>query len=275
MLSLLGLPAAAQGLRTLHVQALTMRTDRAVVAVGEDFHLTIHVRVAERVAELDDLVIPDVGTMHVLGDERHVTHDSAGTDVDEVLTLEPAEPGLVAIAGATLDAVDARTGKPTRFTADPVRIRVGPVTGGPPWERVIAGLVLAVALVIMGVLALVRIARSRRSQPSAPAQAAVVVPSPAVAPSPRDSVRAALHAYRAQPSRITLHALRAELYRASGAAPGATLLDALRTVHDERLIAALREADTAAFAPPPAFKNGAQAHEDGAALTTAVEAWLR
>ncbi len=253
-----------------------MRADRRQVAVGEDFHLTIHARVAQRIDALDDLVIPDVGTMHVLGDERHVTHGPAGTDVDEVLTLEPAEPGLVTIAGATLDAIDDRTGKPTRFTADTVRIQIGPpASTGLPWERIIAGVILGGAVVAMGALALTRLARPRRSAEIAPSVPAVVVAAPvAVALSPRDDVRVALRAYRAQPSRGTVDTLRAALYRASGVAGGATLADALRSVRDERLRTALRAADAAAFGPPATGESRAQPDGIETALSTAVESWL-
>ena len=89
------------------------------------FHLAIHVRVRENVAALDELVVPDVGTMQLEGDERHVTSSPAGTDVVETLTLEPTAPGTFTFKRAYLDAIDARTRKPSRFSANPVRVVVG------------------------------------------------------------------------------------------------------------------------------------------------------
>src|SRR6202011_5562540 len=123
--ALLTVPASAASLRTLHVEALSMRADRSHVAVGEVFHLAIHIRVRENVAALDELVVPDVGTMKLEGDERNVTSSPAGTDVVETLTLEPTVAGAFTLKGAYLDAIDARTHKPSRFSANPVRIVVG------------------------------------------------------------------------------------------------------------------------------------------------------
>ena len=54
-----------------------MHADFTHVKVGQVFHLAIHARVRENVAALDELVIPDVGTMQLEGDERNVT-SSAG-----------------------------------------------------------------------------------------------------------------------------------------------------------------------------------------------------
>ena len=76
----------AQGLRRLHVDALSMHADRTAVHVHEVFHLAIHTHVRERVSALDEIVVPDVGTMQLEGDERRVTQGANGTDVIETLT---------------------------------------------------------------------------------------------------------------------------------------------------------------------------------------------
>ena len=101
-----------------------MRADAQRIGVGQTFHVAIQVRVRERVAALDELVIPDVGTMHVLGDERRVTASPTGTTVVEVLTLEPVQAGSFTFTPAYLDAVDARTNRPSRFSSNPVRVIV-------------------------------------------------------------------------------------------------------------------------------------------------------
>jgi hypothetical protein len=262
----------AFALRTLHVDALAMRADRTQVAVGEVFHLAIHIRVRERVAALDELVVPDVGTMQILGDERHVTSSSSGTDVIETLTLEPRQPGTFTINGAYLDAVDARTSKPSRFSANPVRVVVG---GGSTftvqfWEamRIIVAITLVGTGVLVVVALLVTLARTRRRSPPIPARpVAPVTASPKR--TPRDAVADALRMYRTAPSHDALMRLRAALFAAAGVDAGATLRDALGTTADQGLRTALIAAERTAFGP--AYARDAASAE----LIDATEAWLR
>ena len=244
-------PADAQGLRMLHVVALTMSTDRTEVPLGSDFHLSIHARVREHVSALDELIVPEVGTMHLLGDERRVHRGPAGTDVDETLTLEPVDAGSFTIPGAYLDAVDARTDKPTRFTANTVRVRVGPASAAAAtgWVRPAVLALLGILVAGGGLALIVRIAsgRGRSASPPAPA-AAPQGAAPPPAASPRDAVRRALAAYSAAPSGATLAALRRAVLAAAGTAPGATTRDAVSATSDEKLRAALRAAEAALFA---------------------------
>jgi hypothetical protein len=262
----------ALALRTLHVDALAMRADRTQVAVGEVFHLAIHIRVRERVAALDELVVPDVGTMQILGDERHVTSSSSGTDVIETLTLEARQPGTFTINGAYLDAVDARTRKPSRFSANPVRVVVA---GGSTftvqfWEavRIIVGITLAGTGVLVVVALLVTLARTRRRSPPIPARpVAPVTASPKR--TPRDAVADALRMYRTAPSHDALMRLRAAFFAAAGVDAGATLRDALGATADPGLRTALIAAERTAFGPAHA-RDAASAE-----LIDATEAWLR
>jgi hypothetical protein len=271
----------AQGLRTLHVDALSMRADATRVDVGATFHLAIHARVRERVPALDELVIPDVGTMHVLGDERRVTASKAGTDVVETLTLEPAEPGAFTFAPAYLDAVDARTHKPSRFSSNPVRVVVG-VAGPSYWIRIspllavvravaiAIGILVALAAVILATALLLTVARRRREVGVVnPSPAAVAAPPPPQQPTPRDAVANALRAYRTSPAESALLGLRSALFVAAGSSPGATLRDALAATHDGSLRAALTAAEHAAFGPA-ALRDDASRQ-----LVDATEAWLR
>lgn len=271
-------PAAASaqgGLRTLHVEALAMRADRSTLRVGEVFHLAIHVRVRERVAALDELVVPDVGTMQLLGDERSTTRAAAGTDIVETLTLEPTASGRVTFAPAYLDAIDARTHRPSRFSSNPVTVIVGA-----PAATAIATthMAIAFATALLALLALVAALgilialgrlRARRERASVTIAPPLAPPQPAAAVPPRDRVAAALHAFRTAPSPVTLLALRGELFRAAGASAGATLRDALRANGDGGLRAALMAAERAAFGP-------AEARADAAVeLADATETWLR
>jgi hypothetical protein len=266
------LPAAA--LRTLHVDALSMRADRSRVDVGEVFHLAIHIRVRERVAAVDELVIPDVGTMQILGDERHVSRSPDGTDVVETLTIEARQPGTFTFNGAYLDAIDARTRKPSRFSANPVRVVVSGSANTfvvfHPWNFIWpllwimfvgTGLLVAAALGVA-------IVRTRRQPP-----AIVIAPAapPAAAPprTARDAVAGALRTYRTAPSHDALMRLRAALFGAAGATAGATLRDALAATGDRGLHAALIAAERTAFGPAHA-RDAASAE-----LVDATEAWLQ
>ncbi|MBV9440807.1 MAG: hypothetical protein JOZ24_12525 [Candidatus Eremiobacteraeota bacterium] len=266
-----------EGLRRLHVDTLVMRADRAEVAVGDVFHLTIRAHVREAVAALDELVVPDVGTMQLEGDERRVTHGPSGTDVIETLTLEPRVAGAYTFPGAYVDAIDARTGRPSRFTTNPVRVVIDP----PPlfrtrgyWDS--ARFIGAIALFGTGAIAgaallatlAARIARRERlSTPPAPA----VPPPPAAAEpsSPRERVAEALRAYRAAPHDGALVGLRTALFAAAGASEGATLRDALASTGDHALRTSLIAAERAVFGPEES--RGAAALE----TADAAEAWLR
>jgi hypothetical protein len=274
-LALLTSPARAASLRTLHVDALSMRADRARVNVGEVFHLAIHVRVRERVAALDELVVPDVGTMKLEGDERHVSSSPAGTDVVETLTLEPTAVGAFTFKGAYLDAIDARTRKPSRFTANTVRVVVGtPVPDlltmfGPIW-RLMIGIMLAGSAVLLVLALLITVIRMRRRKPAAvPVQAAVPAPPPP-ARTPRDEVADALRAYRTAPANGSLTRLRGALFVAAGSNAGATLRDALAVAgaSDHMLRSALMAAERTAFGP--AHERDSSSHE----LIGATDAWL-
>jgi hypothetical protein len=273
--ALLTMPATAGSLRTLHVDALSMRADRTHVAVGEVFHLAIHVHVRENVAALDELVVPDVGAMKLEGDERHVTSSPGGTDVVETLTLEPTAPGAFTFKGAYLDAIDARTHKPSRFSANTVRVVVGapvqtmPSLLAPLWQLML-GIALAAAAVLAAVAVLITVARLRvRRAPRAVTVTAPIASVPA-APrrSPRDDVADALRAYRSAPGNGSLTRLRGSLFVAAGTNAGATLRDALAATADRELRGALIAAERTAFGP---------AHErdaSSAELIGATGTWL-
>ena len=236
-----------------------MRADSVRVRVGEPFHLAIHVRVRENVAALDELQIPDVGTMQVLGDERHTTHSPAGTDVTETLTLEPVARGRFTFAPAYLDAIDARDRKPKRFSANhPVTVVVDAPLGVPALAGEDLGLLLrrllGGALIVLGLVAAVVLLvllderRRRREPPVVPAPQPTVAPPPPPR-TPRDEVAAALRAYRVAPRRRGARRAARRAVRRGRRAPGATLRDALGASGDQRLRAALLAAERAAFGP--------------------------
>lgn len=272
-IALLAAPVGAQSLRRLHVDALSMRVDHVHPHVGQVFHLAIHVRVSENVQSLDELVIPDLGTLQSLGDERQVTHGPAGTDVVERLTLEPTLPGPFTLQPAYLDVIDARTGRPSRFSANPVRIVV---EGAPVLDTFAARLLRAIAraaLIVLGlVLALfvvVGLVRRLRGRERTRVIAKPAPAPPPLPPTPRDAVAEALRGYRLNPSAPHLFALRAALFAAAGVSKGATLRDSLAATSDHALRAALLAAERSAFGP------ASTRDEASSELIGATEAWLR
>lgn len=269
-------PARAEGLRTLQVDALSMRADRTHLRVGDVFHVAIHVHVREHVGALDELVVPNVGTMQLEGDERAVSGSPNGTDVVETLTLEPTFPGAFTFNPAYLDAVDAKTGKPTRFSSNVVRVVVDPAGLAYPSPRAIWGIFGEAAIIIAAVFAvaigLVAIVRSRRRRPGPSAVVAGLPPVVTTGPpprTPRDEVADALRAYVSAPANGSLIRLRTALFAAAGARPGATLRDALATTGDAALRTALGAAERTAFGP--AYLRDASSVE----LIDGTQAWLR
>jgi hypothetical protein len=274
LLLALALPANAQSLRRLHVDALSMRVDRAQLHVGQVFHLAIHARVRENVQALDELVIPDLGTMQSLGDERHTVHVPGGTDVVETLTLQPTVSGPFRFQPAYFDAIDARTGKPSRFSSNVVTVVVeGPSRLDSMAAQLTAALeraaVIALGLIVALVLATALARRLRRPAKPSPVRVAAAPPPLPPRREPRDVVADTLCEYRVTPSTGQLHALRAALFAAAGVSSGATLRDALTHAPDQRLREALIAAERGAFGPE--YARAAASVE----LIDATEAWLR
>lgn len=270
--------AQAQALRSLHVTALSMRADRTRVQVGQVFHLAIHVHVRENVGALDELVIPDVGTMQLLGDERAITHGGGGSDAVETLTLEPSRSGVFTFRPAYLDAIDANTGRPSRFSSNAVRVDVLAASADASGayadaaRRALQALLWLVvaSLLLIGTIAVVRLRRARGRSVTHAASPETLSPAPPVpARSARDEVAGALRVYRTSPAGPALQQLRAALYAAAGTNGGSTLADALRATPDASLRRALVAAERAAFGPP---RERDDASRD---VTSATEAWLR
>jgi hypothetical protein len=273
---------AQGGLRVLHIQALGMRIDRSQVRVGETFHLVVQVRIRENLPALDELVVPDIGAMQLLGDERRTTHGAGGTDVVETLTLEPTAGGRYTFAPAYLDSINPRDLRPKRFSARhaiTVVVTDPPAAiGGEGWEagRSLATFLSGFVVIVAVALALLGRIRARRERSLVADVTLCFSAGPAAPPLPSfsrprirgESVAEALRAYRRSPGRTMLEKLRAALFGAAGAAPGATLRDALRS-GDPALHDALRAAEGAAFGPTEARELASRE------LIDAAEAWLR
>jgi len=230
-----------------------MSADRVTVAIGEAFHLTISAHVDESVPELDNLTLPDLSGFDSLGDERRCVSTAAGTDCVETVTLAATIAGQRTIAGATLDAIDGRNGKATRFTTDPVSILVtGPVTQMGDTPSNLTALFFSFAksatifmLVVVAVLALMWAFFSKRGVVVQPASMPAPVPPP---PDPRSRFRELVDALVREPTRSNALRLREAMREAMHAREDETLadLDARAAgTPDDRV--ALRAVEKAAF----------------------------
>jgi len=249
---------AAQDLPRLHITALGMHADKRVVQPNEPFHVTIHVHVREKRDRLDELVLPTLTNAIDLGDERRRVPATDGTDFYETLTVEASTTGTAGFTPAYIDAIDPQTGRGMRYSSQPLNVRVadgGAVSDADPDALsrllrkallIMGGVLLAL---ILGVIALLRLARRPRR----------VAPRPAPPPSvsgrvvvlPSDPLRDALNVYRARADDASLDDLRSVMFTRAGAGPGATFSDALRALgsRDPELGRAMAVAERARFGP--------------------------
>lgn len=249
-------PAFAQQLPRLWVDALGMHADRTVAPVAAAVHVTIHVHVREQVANFDELVLPDLANLQILGDERRMHADATGTDYVELLTVVGLSPGIAHLSPAHLDAIDDRTGQPTRFSSNDLTIRIDPegATPSPPpgpgiGRALIAAVLMAVGIVA-GSLALLVFLVVRRVRAVAPPPARIVAMTVEPASEP-PSVRRAIEELRTARTRAAVFGLRAAVRDLAGAREDETLEAVLARLDGAApaLRAALRLAERAAFVP--------------------------
>jgi hypothetical protein len=245
--------SCAQPLARLHVDALGMHADRSSAPVGAAVHVTIHLHVRERLATVDNLVLPDLSNLEIIGDERRVHTDSSGTDYVETLSVTGITAGAAHLTPAHLDAIDARNGKPTRFSSNDLTLRIGSQAPLPnPFAvamRIVWRAFLMSAGIVAGIAVLIGLIRLRHKRERPPVARAVpqAVQLPPV--DPRADLKRAVLALRAESTRIRALETRAALRRCAGASAGETLAALLlRLDADETALrAALRLAERAAF----------------------------
>ncbi len=280
LFGLLAATAGAQSYPKLHVVALAQRADRATVEPGGVFHVTIHVKVAQRRERIDELILGSFENCEIISNETVHTAAPDGTDFVERLTVQALAPGSATISPAYIDAIDSALGKPMRFSSNAIRVEV---SGAPPlagffetFEATARRLLLALAIVasvFAALFVLVVLFVRRRRRPATPPPPIVTVSPPAVsvAVAPSDRLARSLEAYRSERSPAALADLRAVLFAAAGAAVGATLVDAMRALgpREPNLRRAMLAAENAAFGPT-AERAGA-----GDDLIAAVQAYAR
>ncbi len=249
-------PSLAQTLRAVHVTLLALASDTGHPVVERSFHLLINARFRERVVNPDELILlPALGGLQIVGDERHTTHGSAGTDYVETITVVAHAAGEVHVGAAHFDAIDARSGKPSHFSSNELNLVVGGGAIQHPLAASLSNLVAALAkialaaLVLFGVLVLARRRSGPRSLSATPPQidTSPVEQDPMQSNSQR--LRSALGALKTRRDRVAVFDARAALWQTLGANGGATLHDVLQRTPSGNgtLTSALRATEQAAF----------------------------
>jgi hypothetical protein len=231
-------PASAQALQRLTVTSFALSADTAKPTTGVPFHVFVTLHVRENVPSIQEIELPSLAALEVLGDERKVASSPGGTSYRETISLVAHAPGTIHIAPATLDAIDARDGKPKRYSTNDLTLEItgasetspAPATGPSALQdfdgAVVSLMIWIFGIVVPTVTALVLVAwlvTRPRAAPPPPHVVAVSEPTPA--PAPRDVLGDARAAFDAAPSRATAARVRDAARHVAGAAEKDTLAD--------------------------------------------------
>jgi len=230
-------PLRAQSLQRLTVESFVLSADTTAPQVDTPFHLIVTLHVRENVMRIDNLELPLLDEHDLLGDERETQSGSRGTQYRETITVVTHHAGTIAIAPATLQAIDARDGKPKQCYTNQLRLQVA----GPPLLATGAaaarGILIAVLRILLWVAGIaivvglvVLIARRRPKPQPMPVPAPVTRPPPPVpiVRSRRQEIEDALTVLRAEGTRVAAVRVRTAVWRMVGASEGETLADVLR-----------------------------------------------
>jgi len=250
--ALIAAPARAQSLQRLTVTQLTLSADTTAPQIEQPFHLIVTATVRERISELDNLDLPILAQLELLGDSHTLIAGTSGTMYRETIEVVAHQSGSITIAPVTLDAIDARDGRAKRYSSNSLTLQVGggiaqltPRSGGArvPWIPVLFGIIAATVCWIVLTL--------RRRKP-----APIVAPPPAALPvalpvkrDPRARVREWLTLLQARPDRQGAMNLRSVVRRAVGANDTQTLADVLQRplAQDPAMRELLRALERAGF----------------------------
>ncbi len=251
--------AQTERLPSFHVKAFELAGDRASAMVGDPVRLTLRIRLDEKVQALDRVTLPNLGGFDSYGDERHCVPAGNGSECTELLTVRGLSPGNYTLGPAVFEAVDATTGKPSRFESNAVSISVEPraVTYGShlPEYGIVAAIVLAVGLAVVFVL-------RRRSGPAVGTvrrlePEVVEEPAPSTLPvsraEPMDDEsrwRLIMANLASRPSRTRVLIVRTALRERLGAREDETFGDLMAryaATGDAELLDAMRAIERAAF----------------------------
>jgi len=185
--------------------------------------------VRERVTQIENIDLPILAQLDLLGDERETTAAPRGTEYRETITLVAHAGGSLAIAPATLQAIDARDGKAKQWYTNGLTLAV---IGAPiRVNRGFASLILW-TLGVLCVIAIAVLLLRRRRSVAPPIRVAPAAPPPepprVVVRSRRQQAQDALAVLRTERTRSAAIDVRAAIWRMVGASDGETLGDVLR-----------------------------------------------
>ncbi|MGA7355635.1 MAG: hypothetical protein WA431_02230 [Candidatus Cybelea sp.] len=241
------------------VLSFTLASDTNVPRIEVPFHLIVTLRVRERVSQIANINLPMLAQLELLGDERETVTGPRGTQYRETITVVAHQAGGIAIAPATLQAIDARDGKPKEWYTNGLTLHVG--GAAPHVLRDALQLVRAIALALFWVLlwlvgigcivlaAVLFFGRRRRPAVATYAPPPAPPPTPIIERSRREQAEDALAVLRTERSRPAAVAVRSAIWRMVGASDGETLGDVLRRPesHDEIMRQLLIALERSAF----------------------------
>jgi hypothetical protein len=229
--------ATAQSLARLTVQSFTLTSDTSSPHVDVPFHLIVSLRARERMTQIANLELPMLAELELLGDERQTLSGAQGTQYRETITVIAHNAGTISVSPATLQAIDARDGKPKQWYTNGLTLHVpgNPVPVFRNGVRAVTSVALAMLRLLLWLIGIGCIAAivallvmRRRRQP-------IVVAVPPASPPPtlpprslRDQLTDALTVLRTERTRGAAVRVRAAVWRTIGAREGETLADVLR-----------------------------------------------
>lgn len=228
-------PASAQSLQRLTVTQLMLAANTNTPQIEVPFRLIVTAHVREHITELDNLDLPILAELELLGDERVLVAQHGGTTYRETITVVAHHAGTITIAPVTLDAIDARNGKQTRFSSNSLTLRVaGPSAAAAAtvnaWQGLQAFAAIAVRLVlwVIGIAIVLFIFAALIRRRPAPVPAVTVSPPKPVIVDPKAKLREARDTLRDDRTRAGAMRARTIVRRMVGATDAETLSDVLR-----------------------------------------------
>lgn len=239
------------------MKAFELSGEPTAVKIGDPVRLTLRIRLDEKVQALDRVTLPNLGGFDSYGDERHCVPAGRGSECTELLTVRATAAGTYTLGPAIFEAIDASTGKPSRFESNALSVTVEPraVTYGSHLPLYV-GLAIFIA-VVLGALALALRKRSgppvgtvRRIEPEIVEEPAP--PSPVTSPELDDEARwrTIVANLAARPTRARVLIVRSALRTRLGAREDETFGDLMARYAascDVELLDALRAVERAAF----------------------------